>query len=229
MSDHRGMRSDGRQVRNVYCIGRNYRLHAAELGNAVPGQPMVFMKPSHAVVTMEADTTLPLPLDRGAVHHEVELVLRIGHWVEPGMTAAEAVDAFALGIDFTLRDVQDILKQKGHPWLAAKGMLNSAPVTRFLPFPGTKTLERTIFALHNNGQLVQEGRAEEMLFSLDMLIEYTARHYGLGEGDLLFTGTPAGVGGAQAGDRLAVSWDGKQLGSCVIAAQNGPAGKEECD
>lgn len=134
MSDHRGMMSDGRQVRNVYCIGRNYRLHAAELGNAVPEQPMVFLKPSHAVITMEADTALPLPLDRGAVHHEVELVLRLGSRVEPGMTAAEAVDAFALGIDFTLRDVQDVLKKKGHPWLAAKGVLNSAPVTRFLPF-----------------------------------------------------------------------------------------------
>ncbi|WP_374020281.1 fumarylacetoacetate hydrolase family protein [Paenibacillus thiaminolyticus] len=220
MSNHRGMMSEGRQVRNVYCIGRNYRLHAAELGNAVPEQPMVFLKPSHAVITMETDTMLPLLLDRGAVHHEVELVLRIGRRVEPGMTAAEAVDAFGLGIDFTLRDVQDILKQKGHPWLAAKGVLNSAPVTRFLPFPGTETLEQTIFAMHNNGRLVQEGRAEEMLFSLDTLIEYTARHYGLGEGDLLFTGTPAGVGSVQAGDHLELSWDGEMLGSCVIAAQN---------
>ncbi|MFD3272792.1 fumarylacetoacetate hydrolase family protein [Paenibacillus dendritiformis] len=220
MSDHRGMMSDGCQVRNVYCIGRNYRLHAAELGNAVPEQPMVFLKPSHAVITMETDTMLPLPLERGAVHHEVELVLRIGRRVEPGMTAAEAVDAFALGIDFTLRDVQDVLKQKGHPWLAAKGVLNSAPVTRFLPFPGTETLERTLFAMHNNGRLVQEGRAEEMLFSLDTLIDYTAHHYGLGEGDLLFTGTPAGVGPVQAGDRLELSWDGELLGSCVIAAQN---------
>ncbi|BFH15401.1 fumarylacetoacetate hydrolase family protein [Paenibacillus melissococcoides] len=220
MSDHRGMMSDGRQVRNVYCIGRNYRLHAAELGNAVPEQPMVFLKPSHAVITMEADTALPLPLDRGAVHHEVELVLRLGSRVEPGMTAAEAVDAFALGIDFTLRDVQDVLKKKGHPWLAAKGVLNSAPVTRFLPFPGTETLERTNFAMHNNGRLVQEGRAEEMLFSLDTLIEYTGRHYGLGAGDLLFTGTPAGVGPVQAGDRLELSWGGELLGSCVVAAQN---------
>jgi 2-keto-4-pentenoate hydratase/2-oxohepta-3-ene-1,7-dioic acid hydratase in catechol pathway len=187
------------------------------------------MKPSHAVVTMEADTMLALPLDRGAVHHEVELVLRIGHRVEPGMTAAEAVNAFALGIDFTLRDVQDNLKQKGHPWLAAKGMLNSAPVTRLLPFPGTETLERTSFALHNNGQLMQEGCAKEMLFPLDTLIEYTASHYGLGAGDLLFTGTPAGVGAVQVGDCLEVTWGKKQLGSCVIAAQNGLAGKEECD
>lgn len=204
-------------VRNVYCIGRNYRLHAAELGNDVPAQPMVFLKPSHAVTLLADWTELPLPLHAGAVHHELELVLRIGRKVTTGMTADEAVDAYALGIDFTLRDVQDLLKQKGHPWLAAKGVLNSAPITRFVPFPGTSELERMPFSLVKNDATVQLGAAEEMIFPLNALISYVAKHYGLGEGDLLFTGTPAGVGPVQAGDRLALCLREEVLGSCTIA------------
>ena len=210
---------DPSAVRNVYCIGRNYRLHAAELGNDVPVQPMVFLKPSHAVSLIADGTQLPLPLHTGAVHHEIELVLRIGRKVTPGMTADEAVDAYALGIDFTLRDVQDVLKQKGHPWLAAKGVLNSAPITRFVPFPGTTELERIPFSLVKNDETVQLGTAEEMIFSLNTLISYVAQHYGLGEGDLLFTGTPAGVGPVQARDRLALCLREEVLGSCIITEQ----------
>lgn len=207
-------------IRNVYCIGRNYRLHAAELGNEVPQEPMVFMKPSHAVTDISGMTDLPLPLHLGAVHHEIELVLRIGKPVQKGMTADEVVDAYALGIDFTLRDVQDVLKRKGYPWMAAKGVLNSAPITSFHPFPGTEALLHSTFSLHNNGTEVQSGSAGDMIFSFDALITYIADHYGLGVGDLVFTGTPAGVGSVQANDELSLIMDGEMLGRCRICAMD---------
>lgn len=203
-------------IRNVYCIGRNYKLHAAELGNAVPAEPMVFMKPSHALTWLDGQQGLPLPLHKGAVHHELELVLRIERQVEPGMTADEAVDGLALGIDFTLRDVQDVLKKQGHPWLAAKGFLHSAPLTPFMAYPGTEATIHTPFQLKLNGKTVQQGIASDMIFNFDDLIQYVAIHYGLGEGDLIFTGTPAGVGAVQAGDTLELLWNGECVGKGVI-------------
>ncbi|WP_036698051.1 fumarylacetoacetate hydrolase family protein [Paenibacillus taiwanensis] len=205
-----------RPIRNVYCIGRNYKLHAAELGNAVPSEPMVFMKPSHALTWLDGQHTLSLPLHKGAVHHELELVLRIGRQVESGMTADEVVDGLALGIDFTLRDVQDELKKQGHPWLAAKGFLHSAPLTPFMAYPGTEATIHTPFQLKLNGNTVQQGAASDMIFNFDELIQYVAIHYGLGEGDLIFTGTPAGVGAVQEGDTLELLWNGACAGKGVI-------------
>ncbi|UHA72584.1 fumarylacetoacetate hydrolase family protein [Paenibacillus sp. 481] len=204
---------------NVYCIGRNYRLHAAELGNEVPDEPLVFLKPSHAVTQLTQETELQLPLHQGAVHHEIELVLRIGRRVEPGMTADDVVDGIALGIDFTLRDVQDVVKKKGTPWLPAKGVLHSAPITPFFAYPGSEQLARTPFSLLRNGESVQQGMANDMMFSFDELIQYVAHHYGLGAGDIIFTGTPAGVGPVQAGDRLELCLSDSILGSCVIGAR----------
>lgn len=107
-------------IRNVYCVGRNYKLHAEELGNAVPDEPMIFMKPSHAVVPLNGET-LELPATKGEVHYEAELVVQIGRNFEPGMAVDALVDAYGFGIDFTLRDVQTVIKKKGHPWTAAKG------------------------------------------------------------------------------------------------------------
>ncbi|MGZ9582982.1 fumarylacetoacetate hydrolase family protein [Paenibacillus marinisediminis] len=207
-------------IQNVYCIGRNYKLHALELGNDVPAEPMVFLKPSHAVSVIEEDTLLSLPLHKGAVHHELELVLRIGRDVTPGMTADEAVDGFALGIDFTLRDVQDALKKKGHPWLPAKGVLHSGPITPFQPYLGTDKLIDTVFTMQRNGNVVQQGTASEMIFSVDQLIAYVAANYGLGAGDIIFTGTPSGVGPVEAGDELTLIWNGESLGACRIQAED---------
>lgn len=210
---------DPSNIRNVYCIGRNYRMHAAELGNEVPQEPMVFMKPSHAVHSVAEGTLLPLPLHLGAVHHEVELVLHIGTTVQPGMTADEAVDGYALGIDFTLRDVQEVLKRKGHPWMAAKGVLHSAPITHFLPYPGTEALLDSPFSLLRNGEAVQSGTARDMLFSIDVLINHIAEHYGLGAGDIIFTGTPAGVGPIEEHDELVLKLGEESVGSIRIAAK----------
>ncbi|MFK4434763.1 fumarylacetoacetate hydrolase family protein [Paenibacillus sp. RC21] len=203
------------EIRNVYCVGRNYKLHAEELGNEVPTEPMIFLKPSHAVVPLDG-ATLELPKDQGDIHYETELVVVVGRNYEPGMSAETILSAFAFGIDFTLRDVQSVLKKKGHPWTAAKGFKFSAPVTPFLPLEKLDTLEQQDFSLLKNGQEVQRGHIKDMIFSIEHIIDYIATHYGLGEGDIIFTGTPAGVGPATSGDRFELFWGTDHQGSCTI-------------
>jgi 2-keto-4-pentenoate hydratase/2-oxohepta-3-ene-1,7-dioic acid hydratase in catechol pathway len=198
-------------IRNVYCIGRNYGQHAAELGNAVPEEPMVFLKPTHAIVPMQGQA-IRLPAGQGAIHYEAELVVRAGADFEPGMAEADWIDAFAIGIDFTLRDVQNALKSKGYPWLAAKGFRNSAPLGDWRPFPGMDALANTAFSLAINGELRQAGRAADMIFPIRTVAAYISEHFGLRKGDVIFTGTPAGVGPVADGDRLAVSWNGEPAG-----------------
>ncbi|RCX21750.1 2-keto-4-pentenoate hydratase/2-oxohepta-3-ene-1,7-dioic acid hydratase in catechol pathway [Fontibacillus phaseoli] len=210
-------------ISNVYCVGRNYRLHAEELGNEVPSEPMIFLKPSHAVVPMDRQG-LTLPENRGEIHYETELVLRIGRRYEPGMTVDELVDVMAFGIDFTLRDVQSELKKKGHPWTAAKGFKNSAPITPYIAFPGTAETAREEFTLRKNGEIVQRGNIGNMIFSLQQIVDYLADRYGLDEGDLIFTGTPEGVGPVYQGDRLQIAYGSNELGSFEIVS--GPKAKQ---
>ncbi|SDF64518.1 2-keto-4-pentenoate hydratase/2-oxohepta-3-ene-1,7-dioic acid hydratase (catechol pathway) [Fontibacillus panacisegetis] len=207
-------------ISNVYCVGRNYRLHAEELGNEVPSEPMIFMKPSHAVVSMN-EGELVLPENSGEVHYEAELVIRIGRRYEPGMTVDELVDVMALGIDFTLRDVQSEIKKKGHPWTAAKGFRNSAPITPYIAFPGIEETAAEDFTLLLNENLVQRGNISDMIFSLQQIVDYVGERYGLDEGDHIFTGTPAGVGPIYSGDKLELSYGSRLLGSCEIL--KGPA------
>lgn len=213
-----------KMISNVYCVGRNYRLHAEELGNEVPAEPMIFLKPSHAVVSMNNDTGMELPENRGEIHYETELVLRIGRSYEPGMIVDELVDVMAFGIDFTLRDVQNELKRKGHPWTAAKGFKNAAPLTPYLAFPGTVQVAENDFILRKNGEVVQRGNVRNMIFSLQQIVDYIADRYGLDEGDLIFTGTPEGVGPVVQGDRLEISYGPDLLGSCEIVT--GPQAKQ---
>ncbi|ANS73822.1 fumarylacetoacetate hydrolase [Paenibacillus yonginensis] len=205
-------------IQNVYCVGRNYKLHAEELGNDVPTEPMIFLKPSHAVVKADGQV-LEMPAGRGEIHYETELVIRIGRPYEKGIDIQELVDVAALGIDFTLRDVQNVLKKKGQPWTAAKGFRNSAPVTSYFALPDKEELESKDFTLLLNGQEVQRGNVKNMIFSLQTIVDYIAEHYGLGEGDLIFTGTPEGVGPVAAGDKLELAWDGTVLGSCLIGSK----------
>jgi fumarylpyruvate hydrolase len=203
-------------IRNIYCVGRNYAQHAAELGNAVPEYPMLFLKPSHALVAMDG-TTIQLRADQGAIHHEAELVLHIGKAYEKGISVNELVDQIALGIDFTLRDVQNELKKKGHPWLAAKGFLKSAPLGPFFPFMGEQAAKLVEFSLWKNGIEVQRGNTNEMIFNLQAIVDYCAAHYGLGPGDLIYTGTPSGVGPVSNGDHLLLQWGETPAGECTIA------------
>lgn len=209
-------------IANVYCVGRNYRAHAEELGNEVPAEPMIFLKPSHAVTAMDG-RGLELPSDRGSVHYEAELVLRIARDYKPGMTVDELVDVIAFGIDFTLRDVQNIVKDKGNPWTPAKGFRQSAPITHYIAFPGAEETANEDFVLWKNGEVVQRGNISRMIFPLQQIVDYIAEHYGLGEGDLIFTGTPEGVGPVYQGDALELSYGDKVLGSCTVAV--GPSAK----
>ncbi|MDB5085571.1 MAG: fumarylacetoacetate hydrolase [Bacilli bacterium] len=202
-------------IRNVYCVGRNYRAHAEELGNAVPTSLMLFSKPTHAVVDSTA-SPIVLPANAGEVHYEVEVVLAAARTYEQGMTVEELVDEMSVGIDFTLRDVQTELKKKGHPWLAAKGFRNSALLTKFRKFPGTAACKQVDFSLRKNGQEVQRGNISDLIFDLQTIIEYTAAHFGLDAGDIIFTGTPQGVGPVFDGDTLSLYWGHELAGESVI-------------
>jgi fumarylpyruvate hydrolase len=205
-------------VRNVYCVGRNYKAHAEELGNDLPKEPMLFTKPTHALVPMDG-RAVELPGLRGAIHYETELVIHIGKNYEPGMTADELVDRMAFGIDFTLRDVQTVIKGKGLPWLPAKGFLRSAPLGPWLPFPGSAALTDRDFTLLKNGVEVQRGNVSRMIFNLQTVIDYCAAHYGLGQGDIIFTGTPEGVGPTADNDRFELFWGEAAAGSCTVSLQ----------
>ncbi|WP_128660360.1 fumarylacetoacetate hydrolase family protein [Paenibacillus sp. 598K] len=205
-----------RDIRNVYCVGRNYGKHAEELGNDVPDSPMIFMKPTHAIVPLD-DQVISLPGRYGDVHYEAELVVRIGGRYKPGLAVEALIDSFALGLDLTLREVQTVLKQDRHPWLRAKGFAGSAPLTAFRPFEGLDALTETSFALRINDEERQRGALRDAIFGLPELFEHIGTHYGLDEGDLIFTGTPAGVGKLGDGDELALYWDDLREGGCRIA------------
>ena len=187
------------EIRNIYCVGRNYSQHAAELGNDVPTEPFLFSKPTHALVTADGGEIV-LPANQGEIHHELD----------------EAVDSFCLGLDLTLRDVQSELKKKGHPWLKAKGFRNSAVVTAERAFPGAEAAKTVEFRMQKNGELVQRGTMSQMVFDLQALFDFTSEHFGLCAGDLMYTGTPAGVGPLRDGDRLELFWGEESLGSCTI-------------
>ncbi|NGQ97353.1 fumarylacetoacetate hydrolase family protein [Brevibacillus sp. SYP-B805] len=203
------------QIRNIFCVGRNYRLHAEELGNAVPTSPFLFSKPTHALALADGQA-IALPGNQGEVHHEIELVVHIAKPYQPGMKPDDMIDRMALGIDFTLRDVQAELKKKGHPWLLAKGFPNSAVITPFRPFPGLEAVKRTDFSLLKNGERVQNGNISDVIFDLETIIRFAVDHFGLTAGDLLFTGTPAGVGPVADGDLLQMYWGDEMWGQFVV-------------
>lgn len=204
--------------KNIYCVGRNYVNHAIELKNDLPIEPMIFMKPTHSVVYAD-DNEITFPNNQGEIHYETELVLYIGKKVTPSFKVDEIVTKMALGIDFTLRDVQTQLKQKGDPWLRAKGIRNSALLTRFWDFPSAKVCEQEEFKLKRNGETVQQSQASLMVFDFQTLLEYIHEHYGLDEGDLIYTGTPAGVGPIKNEDRFELYWNNSLKGSFIVMSK----------
>ncbi|MCQ6561077.1 fumarylacetoacetate hydrolase family protein [Paenibacillus mendelii] len=187
-------------IRNIYCVGRNYALHAKELGNAVPEQPMIFSKPTHAL--HPAAGTLRLPGGVGEIHHEIELVVRIGAPYEADKPLEQLIDGVALGIDWTARDVQSALKEKRHPWLLAKGFKGSAVLSDFIPYEEGSRFSELQFSLLKNGETIQSGSPAEMIFSVQTLVDYIGANFGLDAGDIIYTGTPAGVGAVQDGDLI---------------------------
>jgi 2-keto-4-pentenoate hydratase/2-oxohepta-3-ene-1,7-dioic acid hydratase in catechol pathway len=178
------------EAQRIFCIGRNYALHAAELGNAKPVEPVVFMKPASCLVA--AGAPLPLPRGRGAVHHEAEVVLLLDGPKLAGVT---------LGLDLTLREEQDRLKKGALPWELAKCFDHSAPIGAFVP-PGGLKLGMLGFEFRVGGQLRQSGNTADMLFPVAKIIEFLAARWMLLPGDLVFTGTPPGVAPIVAGDEL---------------------------
>ncbi len=191
-------------INNIFCIGRNYVAHAEELGNEIETSPVVFLKPTSAVI-FEGDR-IRLPAMSSDVHYEAELVVAIGREGKniPRSDALGYVAGYGLGLDLTMRDVQSELKSKGLPWTIAKGFDTSAPLSEFLPSREITDPQDMTFTLHVNGELRQTGKTSRMIFTVAELVSYLSSLFTLHPGDLVFTGTPRGVGRLASGDVLAL-------------------------
>jgi len=190
-------------VRRIFCIGRNYAEHAKEMGAAVEtGRPMFFCKPADAVVADGAD--VPYPSATAELHHEVEMVLALGAGGRdvPAERAAALVWGVGVGLDLTRRDLQAQAKAKGHPWDVAKAFDHSAPVSALHPLAGALPGPDTGLRLTVNGELRQQARLGEMIHDVPHLLAALSTLFELKPGDLVFTGTPAGVAALQRGDRF---------------------------
>jgi fumarylpyruvate hydrolase len=207
------------EIKNIFCIGRNYANHALELGNAIPTSPILFSKPTYSLVKADGSKIL-FPGDRGEIHHELEIVIHIGKEVTADFQVEDVVDKVALGIDFTLRDEQSKLKAKGHPWLKAKGFKNSAIITDFWDFPGIEACKAVDFSLLRNGNVVQLGNIKDMMFDFKQIIEQCNYYFGLTKGDVIYTGTPEGVGPIQHGDDFKLMWNDEEKGSFTVQMNN---------
>ena len=186
----------------IICVGRNYSEHVKELGNSIPEEPVIFMKPKSAL--LQSHTPFYYPEFTNELHYECEIVLRVcknGKYVQ-AKHAANYYDAVTVGIDFTARDVQDELKKKGLPWEKAKAFDNSAVVGKFIELTPTFNRKSINFSLLKNDEKVQEANTEQMIFSIDRIIENISNYFSLNIGDLIFTGTPSGVGECVTGDIL---------------------------
>lgn len=185
-------------VGTVYAIGRNYAAHAKELGNAVPEDPVVFLKARTAVRGL---APAPVAFDGESFHHEVEVVLLVGRSVALGAQGGWSdVSAVALGLDLTRREVQNRCKEKGLPWVPAKSFAGSAVVGPFVPLAGVGDPDGISFSLEIGGALKQKGALTQMVFPVPVLLTYLASLAPLEPGDLVFTGTPEGVGPIRKGD-----------------------------
>ena len=199
----------------IICIGRNYVDHAKELNNPVPEKPLVFMKPSTALLINNDPMYIPDFTDD--LHYEGEVVLHIcknGRHVQPDF-ADGYYDKIAFGIDFTARDVQQRCKDKGHPWEIAKAFDKSAGLSKFISRDGLD-MKNLNFQTKLNGEVVQNGNTKDLIFDFDYIICYVSQFFKLHVGDLIYTGTPAGVGPVKIGDTLEGSIEGKEMLSCLV-------------
>lgn len=194
----------------VVCVGRNYADHAAELNNPIPTEPMLFIKPSTSVVDMAQP--FEIPKANGTVHFETEMSVLIGERLSNATTqeAKNAIVGIGLGLDLTLRDLQDKLKAKGHPWEKSKGFDGAAPLSVFIEPAEISDLQDVDIKLIVNGEVRQDGNSAHMLNQVLPLICHSSEFFTLEPGDVILTGTPAGVGPIQAGDQLEV-----KLADCI--------------
>jgi len=186
----------------IICIGRNYVNHAKELGNQIPSEPLFFLKPETAIQPKGHPFLIPDFSDQ--IDYEVELVVRIdkiGKNIEERF-ACKYYSQVGLGIDFTARDIQDDCKAKGLPWEKAKGFDGSAQISKIFIDKSNLDLNNISFSLEKNGEIVQKGNSADMIFHFDKIISYLSKFYSLKVGDLIYTGTPEGVGKVLTGDTL---------------------------
>ena len=195
----------------IICIGRNYDEHIRELGNERPVEPVLFLKPDSALVL--DNRNVRYPSFTSDIHHEVEIVLRISKAGKDVSVenAGKHFDAVALGIDFTARDVQSRLKAKGLPWEIAKAFDDSAPVSSFIPIENFSRSEGIFFSLKVDGELRQSGDTRQMIYNFEEIIHWSSRFFQLNPGDLIFTGTPSGVGPVHKGNRLEGFLSGEKM------------------
>lgn len=195
----------------IIAVGRNYSEHAKELNNPVPEKPVIFLKPDTAVLKDNKDFYYPeFSKD---IHHEIEIVLRIckeGKHINPKF-ADSYFDAVGLGVDFTARDIQQAHKEKGLPWELAKAFDGSAPVSELKSREELGDLSQLEFRLDRNGQTVQSGSTRDLLFSFEHIIVFVSQYITLRKGDLIFTGTPSGVGPVAIGDHLEGYLQGEKM------------------
>ena len=186
----------------IFCVGRNYAEHAKELGNEIPEEPVIFMKPKSAL--LQANTPFYYPEFSNELHYEAELVLRIsknGKYIQE-QQAYKYYDAISVGIDFTARDIQAELKKKGLPWEKAKAWDNSAILGKWIELNPAILNHPIHFSLLQNGNIVQSGDSTHMIFSFNKIIANISNYFSLNIGDLIYTGTPSGVGECVTGDLL---------------------------
>ncbi len=195
----------------IIAIGRNYIDHAKELNNPVPDEPVIFMMPETAL--LKKNMPFYYPDFSNDIHYEVELVIKINRL---GKNIAEKFahryyDEIGVGIDFTARDLQAKLKSKGLPWEKAKAFDGAAPLGEFLSKTDFNNVNNINFSLIKNGESVQQGNSADMIFSFDAIIAHISKYFTLKIGDLIFTGTPAGVGAVNIGDELIAKIENKEL------------------
>jgi 2-keto-4-pentenoate hydratase/2-oxohepta-3-ene-1,7-dioic acid hydratase in catechol pathway len=186
----------------IFAIGRNYAEHIKELNNERPDEPVIFTKPDTAI--LKNNEPFYYPSFSKDIHHEVEILLKIdkeGKNIDEKF-AHKYYKEIGIGIDFTARDLQQKAKDKGLPWDIAKGFNGSAPISEFIPLTEIKDLHNLNFSLKVNGEYKQQGNTSLMLFSFDYIIAYLSKFFTLKKGDIIFTGTPKGVGPVKAGDKL---------------------------
>ncbi|MGB0732575.1 MAG: fumarylacetoacetate hydrolase family protein [Pontibacterium sp.] len=197
-------------VGKVVCIGRNYADHAAELNNPIPDEPLLFMKPATSLTQLEGGFSIPS--DKGEVHYETEMALLLGSSITNATPdeALASVSHVGVALDLTLREVQSTLKAKGQPWERAKAFDNACPISGFVPVDVIGDLQDVVVSLEINGELRQSGNSALMLNPVASMLSYMSHCFTLSAGDIVLTGTPAGVGELLSGDKLLV-----QLGTYI--------------
>lgn len=200
----------------IFCIGRNYADHAKELNNDIPDEPLIFMKPPTAL--LRNGQALFHPIFSQNIHYEIELVLHIcknGKYISTDF-ARRYYDQITVGIDFTARDLQEKLRQQGNPWEIAKGFDGSAAIGEWQPLSPDMPLNNLEFSLKKNDKTVQKGNSADLIFSFDVLVSHISHYFTLQKGDVIFTGTPKGVGKVDIDDELEGFLGDKKLLHCFV-------------